>query len=72
MIDRIYYWIGFVFVWSSVILSFGYIFFHSCVLIINEAGKKFKILWVMAEFFYYKREFIDWVKDKERLPTKNK
>jgi CTP:phosphocholine cytidylyltransferase-like protein len=66
--EQIYYWIGLsVFLLSATIGSViivGYLLKE----LLDYLGKKFKILWVMVEFAYYKKEFMEWVKDKKRHP----
>jgi hypothetical protein len=37
--------------------------------IFNGLGKWFKIFWNIVEFVYYKKEFMEWVKDKDRYPN---
>lgn len=62
----IYQWIGFAFFWLSffVIACFVLALFYEFVM--NWLGSKFKSLWVIIEFQFYKKEFKEWVKDKER------
>lgn len=69
MIDKIYYWIGFVVLWCCVFYGIVNILWFMLTTLMDELGKKFKILWVMFEFTYYKEEFKEWVKDKKRHPN---
>lgn len=64
---EIYNLIGKIVIW----LSAGYIIFKllSSILIsvINWLGEKGIFLWKFVEFIYYRKEFKEWVKDKERI-----
>lgn len=62
----IYHWIGFAFVWLSILTAgfFTLAFFYE--IIINWIGKRFKSIWIIYEFQFYKKDFKEWVKDKQR------
>ena len=65
---QIYYWIGLVVFWLSAmigsVISIGFLVKK----ILDELGRRFKIMWIMVEFSYYRKEFKEWVKDKKRHP----
>jgi hypothetical protein len=68
MLDKIYYWIGWFIFWARA----GYLGTSAIGIFIaftlNKLSEHFKILWVIFEFSYYKKEFLEWVKNKERHP----
>ena len=66
--EQVYYWIGLVVFWLSAIIGSGVVVYFLGEIILNELGRRFKIFWVMIEFIYYKKDFKEWVKDKERHP----
>lgn len=62
--EQIYYWIGLSVFWLSATIGSVIIVSYLLKELLNYLGKKFKILWVMVEFVYYKKDFIEWVKDR--------
>jgi len=64
--EQIYYWIGLIVFWLSVtigsIIAIGFLI----RIILDELGRRFKTLWIIVEFAYYRAEFKEWVKDKKR------
>jgi uncharacterized protein involved in cysteine biosynthesis len=62
----IYHWIGFAVVWLSVLIGLLYIVGWLFEQIGNAIGRKYKALWIIFEFQFYKKDFKEWVKDKER------
>ena len=58
-IGKLAVWLCFAFLLIKLI---GYIF----VSIVNWAGDRWNNLWAFIEYLYYRKEFKDWVKDKER------
>ena len=66
--EQIYHWIGLVVFWLSAgigtLLLVGYI----GKLILDELGKRFKMLWKIVEFAYYYADYKEWIKDKKRHP----
>ena len=65
-----YHWIGFVMYWLCAVLGCLAVVGFLLVQIINLIGKFFDTAWVLVEFAYYKKDFLEWVKDKERINTK--
>jgi hypothetical protein len=66
--EVIYHWIGLIVFWLSATIGSALLIFYLFRKLIDYLSKEFKILWVMFEFVYYKKEFIEWVKDKKRHP----
>ena len=68
MEDKIYYWVGLLSVW----VGFGYITIKIIGLIlitlINWLGNRFDKMWFFLEFLYYRKDFKEFVKDKQRHP----
>ena len=66
--EQIYYWIGLIFFWLSAtigsIIAIGFLI----RIILDELGRRFKTLWRIVEFAYYRADFKEWVKDKKRHP----
>ncbi len=61
-------WIGFiVMIVLSVFLAF-FLLYQLYVFVLNSLGKRFKEMWSIIEFMYYRKEFKEWVKNKERHP----
>lgn len=67
--EQIYYWIGLSVFWLSATIGSVIVVSYLLKELLDYLGKKFKILWVMVEFVYYKKDFIEWVKAKERHPN---
>lgn len=65
--NEIYHYIGMILIWISAILGAMLVFGFIVKLILNELGKHFSILWRMLEYVIYRKEFKEWVKDKERI-----
>ena len=66
--EQVYYWIGLSIFWLSATIGSVIVLGYLLIELLDYLGKKFKILWVMVEFAYYKKEFMEWVKDKKRHP----
>ena len=68
---QIYFWIGCTVVW----LCFGFLTFKLVGWIvknlINWLSTKFTMMWKVFEYFYYRKDFNEWIKDKERHPKIN-
>ena len=64
--ETIYYWIGLLIFWLSAFMGVVLVSGFLLKIIIDELGRRFKILWVMVEFAHYRKEFKEWVKDKIR------
>lgn len=64
--NNIYYWIGFAVVWLGSLIAFLYVFSYLIKAIGDAIGRKYKFLWVIVEFQIYKKDFKEWVKDKQR------
>lgn len=62
----IYHWIGFAVIWLSVITIAFFILAFFYEMIINWIGRRFKSVWIIFEFQFYKKEFKEWVKNKPR------
>lgn len=69
---EIYTWIGRIAVWLFV----GYVVFKILAFImvevINWLGKKFDTSWILIEYIYYRKDFKEWIKDKQRIVKKKK
>lgn len=61
---QVYYWIGLVIFWVSVGSLAGILI----NMLLNELGRRFRTMWIIIEFVYYRRDFKKWIKDKERHP----
>lgn len=72
MEDRIYFWIGLLAVWLGIGYLAVKIIGFILIALINWAGDKFDKMWLFMEFLYYRKEFKDWIKDKQRHPRMNK
>ena len=66
MVD-IYYWFGFIVFWACVTIGVSIIAGYLYKKLLDELGKRFKSVWILFEFAYYKKDFKEWVKDKERI-----
>ena len=66
--EQIYNWIGLVVFWISAtigsIIAIGFLI----RIILDKLGRRFKTLWIIVEFGYYRKSFKEWVKDKKRHP----
>lgn len=72
METQIYLWVGRLAVW----LCFGFLLFKLIgwimVNAINWLSTKFNVMWNVFEYFYYRQDFKEWVKAKERHPKSKK
>lgn len=66
--DTVYHWIGFAVVWLSAIAGCLALILFFYVLLVNWIGRKFKSLYIIVEYQFYKERFKEWIKDKERHP----
>lgn len=62
----IYHWIGFAVVWLSVIICTIIVLWTLFKIIMDELGRNFKSLWIFVEFAVYRKDFKEWVKNKQR------
>lgn len=66
---ELYYWTGFIFSWIAAILGTIAIL---CILIwvflqaLSILSNRFKNLWIIIEYAYHRKNFKEWVKNKER------
>lgn len=65
--EQIYELIGLIIVVLSAIIGSILIIGFLVKIIVNKLGRVFTSLWTIIEFIYYRKEFKDWVKDKERI-----
>lgn len=68
IMEQIYNWIGLIIFWTSAIIGSVVIIGYLGKILLNELGRRLKIMWIMVEFAHYRKEFKNWVKDKERHP----
>ena len=64
--EQAYYWIGLVVFWLSAIIGSVLTVGFLAKLLLDELGRRFKTMWIMVEFAYYRKDFKKWVKDKKR------
>lgn len=69
---EMYIWIGRIAVW----LCFGFLAFKLMGYIlknlINWMGGRWNNMWAFIEYLYYRQDFKEWVKDKQRHPKMDK
>jgi hypothetical protein len=65
--ENLYHWMGLIWFWASVCLVSFYIAGKLFIAIMNWLGRRFSSMWTFLEFMYYREEFLEWVKDKERI-----
>ena len=66
--EQIYHWIGLVVFWLSVPTGLFIIFQFAIMWMMNILCKKWNSIWMIVEFGYYKKDFKNWVKNKNRHP----
>lgn len=66
--EQIYSWIGLVVFWLSATIGSALAIGFLHKILLDKLGRKFKTMWIMVEFAYYRKEFREWVKDKKRHP----
>lgn len=66
--EQIYYYTGLVVFWLSAIIGTIFAIGYLIKIIFDELGRRFKPLWLIVEYAYYKSTFKEWVKDKKRHP----
>jgi len=66
--EEVYYYIGLVIFWLSAtigtLIGVGFLL----KLILDDLGNRFKMMWRVVEYFYYRVDFKEWVRDKKRHP----
>lgn len=65
--ETIYHWIGFIIFWLSAIIGTLTCLGFLCIKLLNVLAEYKKTMWIVVEFAYYKQQFLEWVKDKERI-----
>lgn len=71
--EQAYNWIGFIVMYLSAFLGSAIAIAFIFKLILNVLGSKFYWMWIIIEYMYYRKDFKEWVSDKERHPfVKNK
>lgn len=58
--------VGKIVVWTSTIIVTLLLIGFAIKFIINTIGRFFKSSWLFIEFLIYKKDYLQWVKDKER------
>jgi len=64
---EVYAGIGFLVVWILIMAILFIVLGFIIINVINWLGSKFKTMWVFIEYLYYRSDFKEWVKDKERI-----
>ena len=64
---EVYTGIGFLVVWLLLTVIGFLILGYIIVNVTNWLGSKFKTMWIFIEYMYYRTQFKEWVKDKERI-----
>lgn len=68
MEDVLYYWTGFSLVWLALVCLLFIVLRWLFINIVNWLGSIFSSMWHFIEFIFYRKDFLVWVKDKERHP----
>jgi len=66
--NDIYFWIGIIVFWACCSISVLFVVGFLGKLILDELGKIFKFWWRLVEFWYYRNDFKEFIKDKTRHP----
>lgn len=66
MLDKVCYCIGATILFLCAGFATTKVIVWLFASLVNELSKNLKVMWVMLEFAYYRKEFKEWVKDKER------
>lgn len=74
MLELIYKYTGMVVFWGLflwIVLFLAHILLTAFLFVLDLLNKRFKMFTIIIEFAFYRLKFKDWIKDKERLNTKN-
>lgn len=66
--EEVYRTIGKIYFWVCFSTGTVIIFLFTIIVLFNLLGRKFKTLWIVVEFVYYRKDFKEFVKDKKRHP----
>lgn len=66
------YWIGMGVIAGSSIFGCSFILFILFKWTLDMLGRVFPNMRIIIEYSIYRRDYLEWVKDKERLPLKKK
>jgi hypothetical protein len=64
--ENFYYYVGFSTFLILSLIAFLFLFINLFEWVVNQLGKRFKNIWIIIEFQFYRKEFKEWVKTKER------
>jgi hypothetical protein len=64
--ENFYYYVGFSTFLILSLIGFLFLFINLFEWVVNQLGKRFKNIWIIIEFQFYRKEFKEWVKTKER------
>ena len=71
--DTLYYITGIIAIWSILITSILVLLALGVTKLLNYLGRTNGSIWIIVEYAFYRKQFKEWVKDKERInQTKNK
>ena len=62
------YWVGVLAIWIFGTVLLSYVLGYLLKLILNKLANVVKLLWQFAEYLYHRRDFKEYIKDKERHP----
>lgn len=62
---QVYYYIGLVVFWLSAGIAIVLVVGTIGKVLLDELGRIFKMMWIIVEFAYYRKEFKEWLKSKK-------
>ena len=65
--ETLYYITGIVFIWSILITSILVLLALGVTKLLNYLGRINGSIWIIVEYAFYRKQFKEWVKDKERI-----
>ncbi len=68
--ENIYHWFGFITFWITIVVTALWVISKAWELSLNYLSSIFGSLWTILEFVYHRKNFLEWVKDKERITRK--
>lgn len=70
--ETLYYITGLIAIWSILITSILVLLALGVTKLLNYLGRTNGSIWIIVEYAFYRKQFKEWVKDKERIKQTEK
>lgn len=65
--ETLYYITGLIIIWATSIASILMLLVLGITKLLNIIGRKYGSSWIIVEYAFYRKQFKEWIKDKERI-----